>query len=88
MVLFELVREFFESLKVFNGDSHFFDFLNAINNNEETEVPRRKRSTSPSMRLRSVNRMTISSELSASSSWFLSPSISISALASLMRVSS
>ena len=27
MVLFEFIREFFESLKVFNGDSHFFDFL-------------------------------------------------------------
>ena len=29
MVLFEFIREFFKSLEIFNGDSHFFDFLNA-----------------------------------------------------------
>ena len=29
VVLFEFIREFFKSLEIFNGDSHFFDFLNA-----------------------------------------------------------
>lgn len=87
VVLFELIREFLQSLKIFNGDSHFFDFLYARMLGKGRDV-RDERYTSPSMRLRSVSRMTMSSELSASSSWSFSPSISISALASLIRVSS
>jgi hypothetical protein len=41
MVLFKFIGEFFESLKIFNSDSHFFDFLNA-KIMREAEMLRRK----------------------------------------------